>query len=410
VRVLALTHVFPRAVDDPSAPFLLTWARALREAGVELGVVAPHDAGLPERHTVGGVPVRLVRYAPESAETVAYRGEMHQLVRNAAGAVALAGLLAAMAVSVRLQAGHGRADVVHVHWWVPGAVMARLARPPAPVVCTVHGTDVGLLEGRPRLASLARWALAGCDRIEAVSAALADRLEAATGVRADAVNPMPLASLAADPAPAASEPASAEHAAKPASADQAATPRPAPEASGRARDCFHIVAVGRMVPEKGFGELLAAAAQLDQPVRVTLIGDGPEQSRLRAEATRLGLELALPGRVDPAELSAHYRGADVVAQPSHREGFGLVAAEALLAGTPVVATDSGGVREVLDAEELVGVGDVEALAAALARVAAAPAGARRSAARHAERLRARLSPSAAAERTLAGYRAVLSGG
>lgn len=380
MRVLGLSHVFPRRATDPSAPFLLTWSRALHEAGADVGFVVPHDAGLPARQEVAGVPVRLVRYAPDRWERIAYRGEMHQLVRSASGPPLLACLLASLAASLRAQARIGRPDLCHVHWWVPGAIVARLAALDLPVVCTVHGTDVALLEARPGLAVLARWALAGVDRIEAVSGDLAERLEAATGRRADAVNPMPL------------ETSAFVH-------DGAV--------GGGSDGPVEVLAVGRMVAEKGFAELLAAAARLETSVRVTIIGDGPERERIVARAGELGVDLSLPGRVSPEELRATYRDADVVVQASHREGLGLVAVEALAAGVPVVATDSGGARDVLD--ELVPAGDVDGLARQLAAVASDLEGARRQAAVRAEQLRERFSPAVAAERTLAGYREVREG-
>ncbi|MGH8910068.1 MAG: hypothetical protein ACRD0K_27130, partial [Egibacteraceae bacterium] len=79
MRALVVTHVFPRWEGDPSAPFLLTWARALIAAGARVAVVAPWDPGLPARREVGGVPVRFVRYGPAR---LAYQGEMHLLARR----------------------------------------------------------------------------------------------------------------------------------------------------------------------------------------------------------------------------------------------------------------------------------------------------------------------------------------
>lgn len=379
MRVLALTHVFPRHAEDPSAPFLLTWARALRDAGVEVAVIAPHDAGLAERHMVDEVPVRLARYAPERWERMAYRGEMHQLVRTPAGPPLVASLIGSLAARVREQVRAGGPDVLHVHWWVPGAIAARLARVDVPTVVTLHGTDVALLEGRPRLAGLARWALAGADRIEVVSTDLADRLRRATGLVADAVNPMPLASgWLGGTSPA---------------------PRPADQQA-------RVLAVGRMVPEKGFADLIEAAALLERPIVLEIVGDGPEFGRLLSLADERRVALELPGRLTPDALRAAYARADVVAQPSHREGLGLVAAEALVCGTPVVATDSGGVRDLMPDAPLVPVGDPGALARRLADALDDLDGERVRAARAAETVRAVLAPQAAARRTVQGYDAV----
>lgn len=376
MRVLALTHVFPRADDDPSAPFLLTWARALRDAGADVAVVAPHDAGLPLRQVVGGVPVRLARYGPDAWERMAYRGEMHQLARTAAGPPLIGSLVRALAAAVREQVRAGKPDVLHVHWWVPGMLAARMARVDVPTVVTLHGTDVALIENRPRLAALARWALARAQRVEAVSADLAERLERATGVQADAVNPMPLDPVWLRPA--------------------AVVPR-APDGFAR------VLAVGRMVPEKGFADLIQAVSRLEQPVILELIGDGPEGERLLALADSLRVALELPGRVAPGALRAAYARADVVVQPSHREGLGLVAAEAVLAGTPVIAADSGGVRDVLPEDLLVPPGDVAALAERLRRALEQLPAERARAAGLAAGIAQRLSPDASASRTLTGY-------
>jgi glycosyltransferase involved in cell wall biosynthesis len=288
-------------------------------------------------------------------------------------------LLGAMARGLRREIRRDRPDLLHIHWWLPGAVVARLARVDVPWLVTVHGTDVALLEGRPGLAAVARWALAGADRVEAVSTDLAERLERMTTRAADAVNPMPLPTNRLDPLV-------------------------------RARQSdgsvFRILAIGRMVPEKGFADLIGAVALLERPTVVMVIGEGPERERLARQAQALGVPLELPGRLDSIGLQRAYVEADVVVQASHREGFGLVAAEALALGLPVVATDSGGARDVLDG--LVPVGDVKALASRLAAIAADPEGGRLAAAPLAERVRARLSPAAAADRTLEGWHAALA--
>ena len=383
MRVLALTHVFPRAADDPSAPFLLTWARGLRDAGADVAVIAPHDAGLPLRHVVDGVPVRLARYAPDRWERVAYRGEMHQLARKPSGPPLVGSLVRALASCVREQVRAGSPDVLHVHWWVPGMLAARLARVDTPVVVTLHGTDVALIENRPRLAALAKWALSGAARVETVSADLAERLERATGLCADAVNPMPLDPVWLRP--------------------MAVVPRP-PDGQRR------ILAVGRMVPEKGFADLIEAVALLEQPVILELIGDGPEWDRLLALADQRRVALELPGRVPPGALRAAYARADVVAQPSHREGLGLVAAEAVLSGTPVVAADSGGVRDLLPPDRLVPPGDVRALATRLSEALDDLPAERAATAALAAGIAGRLSPDASAHRTLTGYHTLLTRG
>lgn len=383
MRALVCSHVFPRAADDANAPFLLTWAHALQAAGAQIAVVAPHDPGLPDVHDVAGVRVRRARYAPEQREQLAYRGEMHQLIRSPAGPLLASGLVGALAAAVRGAVRAGAPDVLSVHWWLPGAIAARLARVSTPTVVTVHGTDVALIESRPWLAPLARWALARTDAVVAVSSDLADRLEAATGRAADAVDPMPVAAAALEPL--------GEQPPR----DAATPPR--------------ILAIGRLVPEKGFADLIDAVADIPGAPRVELVGDGPDRDALAARAERSGVNLDLPGRMPPPALRQRLAAADVVAVPSHREGLGLVAAEAALAGVPVVATDAGGTRDVLGPDGLIPIGDVPRLGAALAEVLADPTAARARSATVAQVLADRLAPARSAERTLATWRSVTRG-
>lgn len=137
------------------------------------------------------------------------------------------------------------------------------------------------------------------------------------------------------------------------------------------RDANHIVAVGRLSPEKGFADLIAAFAAVrdDRPVRLTMLGEGPERARLERLVAELDLDdcVALPGFVpEPTEF---IRRAALLVSSSHHEGFGNVLVEALACGTPVVATDAPhGPREILDHGRygtLVPVGNLSALAHAM---------------------------------------------
>jgi glycosyltransferase involved in cell wall biosynthesis len=116
------------------------------------------------------------------------------------------------------------------------------------------------------------------------------------------------------------------------------------------RDPGHIVAVGRLSPEKDFATLLAAFAVLrdERALRLTILGEGPERKMLERRVRQLGLEdcVSLPGFVaEPVEWVAR---AGLLVSSSRHEGFGNAIVEALACGTPVVATDAPyGPREIL---------------------------------------------------------------
>lgn len=135
-----------------------------------------------------------------------------------------------------------------------------------------------------------------------------------------------------------------------------------------------LLSVGRLAREKNHAGLLRAFAQLAgscPDVRLWIAGDGPLRDVLLQQCAALGLDgrvVFLGERHDVPDLM---RAADVFVLPSRFEGFGLVVAEAMASGTPVVATDSGGVAEVLGGTGiLVPAGDDAALARGLAQALA----------------------------------------
>ena len=138
-----------------------------------------------------------------------------------------------------------------------------------------------------------------------------------------------------------------------------------------------FVYVGRLSPEKGVGRLLDAFELAGSPGSLEIIGstDTPEASTLQERARSHGAaSVRFLGQLDRAEILQRMRRARAVVVPSIcYENLPLVALEAMLAGTAVVAHDLGSLPEVVSHEEtglLCGVEDPHAMAAALARLAA----------------------------------------
>lgn len=138
-----------------------------------------------------------------------------------------------------------------------------------------------------------------------------------------------------------------------------------------------VLAVGRLVPKKGFDLLVDAVATMHRPgLRVELIGDGPERGRLDAAVVAAGLEgvVRLVGPLPHEEVLARMSAAALVCLPARiasdgdRDSMPLVVKEALAREVPVVATEVAGVPEMLDDEcgWLVPADDPAALAVALA--------------------------------------------
>jgi glycogen synthase len=136
----------------------------------------------------------------------------------------------------------------------------------------------------------------------------------------------------------------------------------------------YVLAVGRLVPQKGFDVLVEALAAPDlTQLDLLVAGDGPERERLEDQAHALGLgdRVRFLGALDRLELADALAGAQLFAFPSRGEPFGIALLEAMAAGVPSVATRTGGVIEFARAEEnavLVEQNDAAGLARAIKRL------------------------------------------
>ena len=134
---------------------------------------------------------------------------------------------------------------------------------------------------------------------------------------------------------------------------------------------------GRLSPEKGVGTLLRAFAGLQESVpeaRLWVVGEGPEEGPLRSLASDLGISARVEffGSMSRKDLEVQFDAAWVQIIPSlWEEPFGMVAVEALMRGTAVIASNAGGLRDIIrpNAGVLVPPGDVPALTEALHRLA-----------------------------------------
>lgn len=152
---------------------------------------------------------------------------------------------------------------------------------------------------------------------------------------------------------------------------------PIPPARRTVRDKIALLAVGAVVPRKGYDTLIAALTALrDLPWRLTIVGDRARDvetsTRLESAVTRCLLKerITFTGAVSTERLAEHYADADLFVLASRFEGYGMAFAEALAHGLPIVGTTAGAIVETVppDAGILVGPDDVPALSDALRRL------------------------------------------
>jgi glycosyltransferase involved in cell wall biosynthesis len=350
MKVLFLTHNYPRRPGDASGNFLQLLARGLRQEGIEVRVVAPADAGVAQSETVDGIQVERFHYAPRGRETLAYGGNMATQVRESWGArVKLLGFLGSeFRCAVRARRAF-EPDVIHAHWWFPNGLVgtwtARMSD--KPLVTTLHGTDVRLARtvafSRPGF----RHVLQHSAAVTAVSQFLADEAQKVVSTSAPQVAPMPVATDLFSPS----------------------------SNGGRQRD--RLLFVGRLNAQKGIELLIRALAVATSRPSLDVVGDGPDAERLKQLAGELEVadRIRWIGALPQQQLTEYYRSATALVVPSVNEGLGLVAVEAQLCETPVIAFDSGGLSDVVSNQRtgiLVDDISASALASAIDALLASP--------------------------------------
>ena len=260
-----------------------------------------------------GLDVRVVSPASFRHFGIAYGDGIVNNLRRAPWKVALLPLfLLSFALAARRAARD--ADVVHAHW-LPSSLPAMATG--KPFVLQLWGSDVALAK---HVRPLARRLVRRARIVVCASNALADDARR-LGARDVRVIPSPVA---------------------------------IPETVGEPDEPPHALYVGRLSEEKGVEELVAAARGLP----LVVVGDGPLRSLFPDSV----------GFVPPHELGPYYERAGVVVVPSRREGYGVVAREAMAYGRPVVATAVGGLLDAVEDDVtglLVPPGDVDALREAI---------------------------------------------
>ena len=358
-KVLVIGSVYPRFHEDAEVPWLRTSIAHLKKAGLDIQVLAPAYKGL-KSHEIDGVKVNRFRYAPAKWEFLTHEEGAPSKMANKPWLQLLAipyiisGFFKCIKICRKF-----KPDIIHAHWPFPHAYIAlgaaKLFR--IPLVLNFHGAELLLIRKKKWVKPLLKFAISQAQAVFANSSFTAGKIKALRNVD---VEWSPYGTTL-----------------------ETGTGNAEPHAiNGK----FKILFVGRHIERKGIRYLIEAAKYLPRDqfeIRIVGVGDlTDELKKLASEsATPNSAEIIFTGKLSPEALANEYKTANVFTLPAivdskgDTEGLGVVLIEAMELGLPIVASNVGGIPDVvIDGETgiLVPEKDPEALANAYKRLASNP--------------------------------------
>ena len=327
-KVLITASTFPRWEGDTEPRFVLDYAKAIGEY-YDVTVLVPAAPGASKQEILEGVNVVRYHYFPiKKFETLCYPGAIMPRIRQKKERILLVPFLF-VALFFNTIKYSKKVDLVHAHWYIPQGIIQSFIN--KPYIVTGHGADVTALN-RGIFKKLKMRATLKANHITAVSQHLKDVIVDFSGTDEKNIS---VISMGCD-----TKAFGAEH---------------------RKENLFGqgkkkvVLFAGRLAEKKGVTYLIDAVKDLD--VLLVIAGDGPLRKELEKQAAPFSEKVMFLGAKTHAELREVYASSDIFVAPSitakdgDQEGFGLVIIEAMASGLPVIASESGGIVDIIVNEE-----------------------------------------------------------
>lgn len=343
MRICFVTTNFPRYKGDSEGTFVFEATKAIVAQGNQIRVIAQHWPGYPTYERMDNVEVIRLRYWwPEQKEVLRQPGGGLPIVWKKSWLARLQ-MLPFLVVHTLSVMWYARGyDIIHAQWTLSAGVawVSKIVHH-CPIVVTVHGSDVFQVTRNVIGAFITRKVLMGCNAIIAVSSALKDEVKK-LGVNWKIIEVIP---------------------------DGIDTEKFTVSSCNREPVLLYV---GSLIKRKGVNYLIDALSQLvekNPSYKLVIIGDGSERTALERQVTQLKLEkwVQFTGSLPQEEVRNWMQIAKIFVLPSVEEGLGVVLLESLACGTPIVASNVGGIPDVVVSEVgiLVPVADPVFLAEAL---------------------------------------------
>ncbi len=355
MRVLILSWEYPPLIEGGLARHVRKLAENLVAQDVEVHVLARGLEESPAEEEMDGVVVHRVREPERPRELTEFVTWIEHMNADM--------LAAGVEVGDRYDF-----DVVHGHDWLVAVAGDHLAkRFRCPFVVTIHATEYGRHQGwvekhpQSYIHGVERWMANRAEHVITCSAYMREHVADIYGLEEQRIAVIPNGIDPSELIPVGD-------------LDTLRSRFAAP-------DERLVLLVGRLVYEKGFQLALEALPGLIDRlgnVRFVVAGSGTAEQDLRRQASELGLDPygTFLGWIGDDVLHSLYRISDLTVVPSIYEPFGLVALEAMASGCPCIVADTGGLREIVPADDRVGLrfngGDPEHLATMVERLLTDP--------------------------------------
>lgn len=333
-KIIYISTAFPRYKEDRINPWLFETIKRLKEKKYKIKVFTSSYKGIKQKE-IEGIEIYRFRYLPKNIEILTHdvsvpeRWKMGIKYRLMIIPYILSGIINSLIFALKEDF-----DIIHVHWPFPhiifGLIMKAIRK--RPLICTFHGGEIIFLENMPLfLKIIFKFLFNFSDFYTVNSSFTKQKLLKFTGYKKKekvAIIPFGI------------------------------TIKEIKEENKIKKEKIKILFAGRLIERKGVHILLESFAKVNKifpEIELVIAGDGPLREKLKNLAKELGIEnkVIFKGHLKSNELEKEYKEASVFVLPSihdikgDTETLGVVLIEAMEYGVPVIATNVGGIPDIV---------------------------------------------------------------
>lgn len=331
LSILVLTSTYARSHQDPQVPWMRETNNRLKSLGHQVEVLAPSFESLPS-HEIDGIKVNRFRYAPKQFENLTHDSGAPNKVRSPLVKLLTIPYIISGFITTTWMLIRKRPDIIKIHWPFPHGLMgwfgARLTKTKIVSVC--HGAELTIVRGNKPLEKVLSWCLKHSDLVYCNSSHTKSKIREITGPDFP-VDIITYGSTLKE--------------------------SPEPKAQPKSEDPL-ILSCGRVIERKGYPYLIKAMPLVLEKypkAKLVITGDGGKRAECAAliQELKLSDSVRMAGYVSNEELGNLYRDCTLYAHPSivdckgDTEGLGVVLIEALSNRKPVIASEVGGIVDVI---------------------------------------------------------------